>query len=614
MRRLLAHLASVTSSWRRVLQLLWHTQPWFVTVLLALVVLNGLVPSFQIQLTSAIIGSAAQAIRAGHPQALVNTALLFGIAQGILLLVSGLLELATQQVQTLLMLRLSNAISIQIMEKSASLDVAYYEDDEAYDKLQRASNESGYRPYQIFYQMTIMGSQLVTLASVIAVLVSWNWWLGLCILLTPLPSVWFQFFYERRAYQIERERAPLRRQLSYFQFLVTHASSVKEIRLFRLGGYFINRYKEHYHEFYAVDSRLARRQSLALAPFTILANAVAAGAQIAAIAITIFANQLGFLAGYIQAISVVQGTMQALLGSLAQLYQHNLYVNNLFEFLDTPASRIKSGTRRVPARLKKGIEFRSVSFAYPGTDAEVLHDLSLFLRAGECVALVGQNGAGKTTLVKLLTRLYEPTAGQILLDDIPLEDYDLDDLRRRISALFQDFVQYEMTVRENIGFGSIEEIQNGARIQQAARDSGVDTMIEDLPEQYETVLGRMFARGQQLSGGQWQRMALARAFMRRAPVVILDEPTASLDAQAEAEIFGRMQQVAAGATTLLIAHRFSTVRKADRILVIERGRVIEDGSHEELLRQQGTYARLFHLQASGYLENSGPSLPPLSIP
>lgn len=602
MRRFFKHLVGVTSAWRRVLILIWHTQPWFVVVLISLTVLSGLIPSAQIQLTSSIIGGAALAIRAGHPQALINTTLLDGVLQGVLLLGSALLSLVIQQVQTLLTLRLNNDISIQVMEKAAGLDVQYYEDDVAYDKLQRATNESGYRPYQIFYQMTTLVSQVVTLVSVVAVLFSWNWWLGLLILLAPVPSVGSRFFYSRRAYLIERERAPERRLLAYFQFLVTRAYSVKEIRLFRLGSYFIERYKKLYHEFYTVDSRLARQQTLSLIPFTILTNAVAAGAQLYAIVVTIAANQLGFLAGYIQAIGVVQGTMQSLLNGIAQLYQNNLFVNNLFEFLDAPASQMKSGTRLVPERLRKGIEFRGVSFVYPGTTIEILHDLNLLLRAGECVALVGHNGAGKTTLVKLLTRLYEPTAGRIFIDDIPLEEYDLNDLRRHISAIFQDFVQYEMTVGENVGFGYIEKIQEHERVERAARESGAAAMIEELPDQYETILGRMFAKGQQLSGGQWQKMALARAFMRRAPVVILDEPTASLDAESETEIFGRMQEVAAGATTLLIAHRFSTVRKADRILVIEQGRVIEDGSHRELLQLNGTYARLFHLQAAGYME------------
>jgi ATP-binding cassette subfamily B protein len=606
MKHLFSHLISVTSAWRRALRLIWQTQPWFVISLLLLTMLSGLVPSAQIQLTSSIIQSAALAIRAGHDQSLVNTALLFGLFQGLLLLGSALLGIALQQIQTLFTLRLSNNVNILVMEKAASLDVQYYENDECYDMLQRAVNEGNYRPYQIFSQMSTLISQAVTLVSVVAVLLSWNWWLGLLILLAPLPAMGSQLFYSRRGYLIERERASSRRRLAYFQFLVTHAYSVKEIRLFRLADYFIGRYRQLYQDFYAVDSRLARQQSLVLIPFTILTNGVAAGAQIYAIAITIVTNHLGFLAGYIQAIGVVQGTVQSLLANVAQLYQNNLFVNNLFEFLDTPQKRIKSGTRKMPERLYKGIEFRGVSFAYPGTSTEVVHNLNLFLRAGECVALVGHNGAGKTTLVKLLTRLYEPTAGHILIDDVPLEEYDLNDLRQHISALFQDFVQYEMTVRENIGFGFLEKMQESQRIEQAARASGADSIIEEFPEKYETMLGRMFAKGHQLSGGQWQKIALARTFLRQAPIVIFDEPTAALDATSEAEIFERMQQIAAGATTLLVAHRFSTVRKADRILVIEQGKVIEDGSHEELLRLNGTYARLFRLQAAGYADPTAP--------
>jgi ATP-binding cassette subfamily B protein len=231
----------------------------------------------------------------------------------------------------------------------------------------------------------------------------------------------------------------------------------------------------------------------------------------------------------------------------------------------------------------------------------VLQDLNLFLKAGECVALVGHNGAGKTTLVKLLTRLYEPTAGQILLDGVPLEEYDTLDIRRHMSVIFQDFVRYEMAVRENVGFGYIEEVDNEERIRLASAQSGAIPIIEGLPQKYETTLGRMFEKGHELSIGQWQKIALARAFMRRAPVVVLDEPTSSIDAESEAEIFSRLQQIAAGATTLLIAHRFSTVRMADRIIVIKQGKIIEDGTHQELLGADGTYAHLFRLQAAGYV-------------
>ncbi|HET8842884.1 MAG TPA: ABC transporter ATP-binding protein [Ktedonobacteraceae bacterium] len=314
-------------------------------------------------------------------------------------------------------------------------------------------------------------------------------------------------------------------------------------------------------------------------------------------------SQIGLLAGYIQALYLVYNNTQSLVSNLSQLYEHTLYIKNLFEFLDITPTRIKSGSLSFPQRLSKGIEFRHVSFSYPGTTDAVLHDLNLFFPARECVALVGHNGAGKTTLVKLLARLYEPTEGQIFIDDIPLEAYDLQDLRKHISVIFQDFVHYEMTVQENIGFGYVAELENSERVQCAARESGIAQTVEGFPQLYQTTLGRMFEDGQELSLGQWQKVALARAFMRRAPIVILDEPTASMDAEAETEVFGRLREIAQGATTLLIAHRFSTVRMADRILVLEHGQVVEEGTHESLLHANGTYAHLFHLQAAGYVNS-----------
>ncbi len=517
------------------------------------------------------------------------------------MLVSSVLGIGQQQFQSLLQTKLANAIAIQIMEKAIELDVQYFEDDEFYDKLQRATSESEYRPYNIFWEMVTIGSQCVTLVSVVAVLLYWNWGLGLLILLAPLPSVASQIFYGQQSYKIERERTQQRRRLSYLQFLTTNAHSVKEIRLFRLGDHFLGQYKQLYNDFYKVDSDLLKRETRALVPFTILTNVTSAGAQIYAISITIASAHIGFLAGYMQAIAVVQHTVEALLWGVSQLYRNNLFVSNLFEFLDVTPHQIANGKRAVPERLQSGIEFRGVSFRYPGTTEMVLQDLNLFLKAGECIALVGHNGAGKTTLVKLLTRLYEPTEGQILLDGVPLQEYDTLDVRRHISVIFQDFVRYEMAVRENVGFGYVEELDNEERIRLATAQSGAASMIEELPQKYETTLGRMFEKGHELSIGQWQKMALARAFMRRAPVVVLDEPTSSIDAESEAEIFSRLQQIAAGATTLLIAHRFSTVRMADRIIVIKQGKIIEDGTHQELVAADGTYAHLFRLQAAGYV-------------
>jgi ATP-binding cassette subfamily B protein len=601
MKSLMQHMRVIASIWSRVLALIWKTNPWFVTWLLVFTFFGGLIPSLQIQITTQIIQNAAEAIQQGSPTQLVHLAIYFGFLQGVLMIISSLLGIGQQQIQSLLQTKLANTIAIQIMEKAIELDVQYFEDDEFYDKLQRANRESSYRPYQIFWQMVTIGSQCVTLVSVVIVLLSWNWWLGLLILIAPLPSVVSQIFYGQQSYKIERERTQQYRRLSYFQYLTTNSHSVKEIRLFRLGDLFLGRYKQLYSDFYKVDSNLVKRETRAIVPFPILTNVVSAGAQIYAISFTIANGHIGLLAGYLQAIAVVHNTLESLLWGVSQLYQNNLFVNNLFEFLDVPANKIGNGKRPVPERLEIGIEFRDVSFSYPGTTEMVLQDLNLFLKAGECVALVGHNGAGKTTLVKLLTRLYEPTSGKILLDGIPLEEYDIQDVRRHISVIFQDFVHYEMAVRENVGFGYVEELDNDERIRLATAQSGAATFIEDLPQKYETTLGRMFEKGQELSIGQWQKMALARAFMRRAPVVVLDEPTSSIDAESESEIFGQLQHIAAGATTLLIAHRFSTVRMADRIIVIKQGKIIEDGTHEALMAINGTYAHLFRLQAAGYV-------------
>jgi ATP-binding cassette, subfamily B, bacterial len=601
LKSLLQYMRVITSIWSRVLVLIWKTNPWHVTWLLIFTFLGGLIPSLQIQVTSQIVQNAAEAIQQGSPTQLVHLAIFFGFLQGGLMVLSSLLGIGQQQIQSLLQTKLANTIAIQIMEKAIELDVQYFEDHEFYDKLQRANRESSYRPYQIFWQMVTIGSQCVTLVSVVIVLLSWNWWLGLLILFAPLPSVVSQIFYGQQSYKIERERTQQYRRLSYFQYLTTNAHSVKEIRLFRLGDLFLGRYKQLYNGFYKVDSDLVKRETRAIVPFSVLTNVVSAGAQIYAISFTIASGHIGLLAGYMQAIAVVQHTLESLLWGVSQLYQNNLFVNNLFEFLDVPAQNIVNGKRPVPERLESGIEFRGVSFCYPGTTEMVLQDLNLFLKAGECVALVGHNGAGKTTLVKLLTRLYEPTSGNILLDGVPLEEYDIQDVRRHISVIFQDFVHYEMAVRENVGFGYVEELDNDERIHLATSQSGAASFIEDLSQKYETTLGRMFEKGQELSIGQWQKMALARAFMRRAPVVVLDEPTSSIDAESESEIFGQLQHIAAGATTLLIAHRFSTVRMADRIIVIKQGKIIEDGTHEALMAIDGTYAHLFRLQAAGYL-------------
>jgi ATP-binding cassette subfamily B protein len=586
--------------WYQVYRLIWQSSPLLCLTIIIITLLTGLIPSMQLTITGAIIQNASEAVFHPNIAELFRLAMLFGVLQGVILCVQSLLGNIQLWLQTLLQLKLTNTMGIRIMSKAIKLDLYRFEDHEFYDALQRANRESLFRPYQIFTQLIAFGTQITTILSVLSVLVVWDWRIGLVMVVAPLPALVIQMVYGRKNFNLEYQRAEKRRYMSYWQMLLTDARSVKELQLFQLGGHFLEKYKQLYHQFYHDDSRLLRWQMLIYIPLNLLSDGISAGLQVYIIFVSIVGKQVGLLAAYIQAISVLQHSLEAALQGFSTLYQNNLFINTLFDYLAVPDSQILSGTRPFPQKIRKGIEFRHVSFCYPGTSRYIIKDLNILLESGKCVALVGSNGAGKTTLVKLLTRLYEPTDGEILIDDVPLKEYDLQSVRSCISAIFQDFVQYSSSAYDNIGYGAIEAIDDEMRICIAAEQSEAAAFINEFPEQYQTMLGRVFERGQQLSGGQWQKIALARAFVRRASIVILDEPTASIDAEAETKIFNKLKEVAKGATSLVIAHRFSTVRIADRILVLENGQIIEDGSHDELLQLQGRYAYLFNLQASAY--------------
>lgn len=594
--------------WGRIGLLLWRLSPWKVVGLAVATLSVSVVPALQLALTASAVQTVADAVAAQDVDAAFDRILFIGLSLVGLSVLSHLGGTWQQYLDAVLRLELTTAIGELVMHKGTRMDLQDYEDAESYDRLQRAFQESsGSRVHQLFADTLEFIREVITILSVAAVLFSWNPWIALLLLLSPIPSGLAQMRYGRRMFEIEYDRAADRRRMLYFQFLTTTDRSFKEVRLFGLGPYFIERYRAMVRGFLKIDRGINRRQSLSLGGFGLISVLVASAAIVLAMFATAASGRIGELAGYLQAVAVVQVSAHTMLIGVAMLFQNTLFVNNLFELFDMPEKRMASGDRRFPSRLARGIEFRDVSFVYPGTDRRVLDGVSFVLPAGRCVALVGQNGAGKTTLVKLLTRLYEPTSGQILVDDIPIEQYDLDDLRSKMGVIFQDYIQYEMSVRNNIGFGRVEDIDDDDRVRTAARASGAAQVVEGLDGGYDAVLGRHFEDGNQLSGGQWQKVALARAFMRSAPVVVLDEPTSSIDAKAEAEIFGRLRDIAGNATSLLIAHRFSTVRIADKILVIEDGRLIEEGTHAELLRAEGHYAYLFNLQAAGYLPDPHPA-------
>lgn len=586
--------------WWLVLRSFWGLSPLRVSVLAVVTLLTSAVPAAGIWLTADAVQAVADAVM-DAPAAMDR---LTRSAAGLVALavVEHLLSSVSQYLNSLLQLEFSAKIGERVMVKGTRMDLSAYEDPEAYDRLQRALRESGGgTAFEVFEEMLRTLTSLASLVMVSSVLFSWNAWIALAILLAPLPALAAHIVFSKQGYAIEYHRARDRRRAFYYQDLTTTDSSYKEVKLYQLGPYFVDRYRALVREFFRVDRALARRRHGWSAVLGLVSVVSSAGALVFALWSTTRTGRLGELAGYLQALGAVHAAATGLLLGVATLYQNTLFTGNLFDYLSLPEGRITGGTRPFPRRLRHGIEFQDVTFRYPGTTTTALDRFSCFIPADTCCAIVGANGAGKSTVVKLLSRLYEPTSGRILIDGVPIEEYDTTDLQRNIGVVFQDFIRYELPVRHNIGFGRVEHLDDTSRIRAAAESSGAAEFVEGLGAGYDTTLGRHFEGGHQLSGGQWQKVALARAFLRDAPIAILDEPTAAIDPEAEADIFGRLRTICSQATSLVISHRFSTVRIADKILVVEGGSLIEEGTHEELLALGGTYARLFRLQADAYL-------------
>lgn len=598
------HVFEAFTSLPRVLRLVWSTSAPLTASLAFISLVRGFIPAVTVVITKLVVDSVVRGI-AIHSLSPVWLPVILQLAIG---LGDRLTSMLSNIVQQLLQDRVSNQVQFLILEKANSLDLAFFENPEFYNKLRRAAEEANYKPVMMISQTFDLMRSVITLCSMVFLLLQLAWWLALIAVVVPIPSFIASSRYGWIGYQRMRRQSPERRQLYYFNTVMTYDDFNKEIKLFNLGNFFIQRYRQLANKLYDENKAIFVRRyttSFFWTSLTIIANS--AIYLYVAVQAVIGRITLGGLILYTQSAIQTGQSFQGVLDGVSNTYENNLFVGTLFEFLEYEP-RIVSPPKPHPVESHPGaggleIEFRNVSFTYPGKDPETeaaLKNVSVTIAAGEAVAVVGRNGAGKTTLVKLLTRLYDPDEGEILIGGRNIKEYALEDLREQVGVIFQDYVDYYMSASENIGIGRVTAIEDRESIMEAAQKSGAHDVIERLPDSYETMLGRWFDEGTQLSGGEWQKIALARAFIRNARILILDEPTSSLDAQAEYEVFAHFRELTSGKTAIFISHRFSTVRLADRILVLEHGRIIENGSHRELIDLGGRYAALFNLQAEAY--------------
>jgi ATP-binding cassette, subfamily B, bacterial len=582
------------------LKLVWAASPLHSSVIGITSLLQAFAPAATLWVSKLLLDAVAQAVRGelqGGYNALVGL-LAIQVGIGVLLTFLNAVQGASRE---LLGDSLQNRISVSILEKAAGLEVERFENSETYDALKNAYNEVGFRPITVATQLISFVQALITLLSIGALLSRLGLPILVLVLVATLPGVIVSNRFGLESYRMIRRRTPDARVQNYLGTLLTSDQLVKEVRLFHFEPYLLLRWKEYYAKFRAQ-----------LAPLIYRRNAWSLGASLVSAILIGFATlqvlaraalgliTVGDFSLFIGGISQVQSQFSSLLSGFSSIYQSLLYMRNLFEFLELPNRDLDAG--EVWTGEIDSIEFVQVGFRYPLTTRDVLKGVNFKINRGQALALVGENGAGKTTIVKLLTRLFEPTSGKILLNGLDSSRFSPRSVQAQMSIIFQDYGQYQMTARENIALSRLDDIGNDTALQRSGAQSGANEFMNELPDGYDTMLGRMFAGGRQLSGGQWQRIALSRLYFRQASVLVFDEPTAALDAQAEFDTIEALRAQSKDRMTVLISHRFSTVRLADFIVVLEAGVISESGSHEQLLKQGGTYSQLFKLQASGYLE------------
>lgn len=584
------------------LRLVWQSSPGWTSIYIFLLLAQGIVPVVQLYLTKLIIDTVSISVTSTDRASNFSQLIILIALTGAVTLVSIGFTSGAELVNTAQSQQIENYMSKIIHAKSIEVDLEYYENPQYFDTLQRAQEEATYRPKQILNNLVEAAQNAISLVAMVGLLLSLHWGVAGVLFVAAIPAVLVRVKFAKIMYHWHRKRTAIDRETEYLSWLLTGNLFAKEIRLFDLGALFSRRFDKLRQQLYRENMEISTKRFLA----SLGAQAAAVILMLTAYSFIIYQTFLGILrigdlVLYYQALQRGQEALKGVLSSLSSLYEDNLFLVNLYEFLELKPNIVQTvHPKPIPQNMATGIVCDRVNFQYPNSTRQALHDISLTIKPGEIVALVGENGSGKTTLIKLLCRLYDPTSGRIAIDGIDIRNFDIIELRRQFSIIFQDYVKYYFTVRENIRLGNIDIPPTHESIIAAARRSGADLAIARLPQGYDTMLGNWFDQGEELSIGQWQKVALARAFLRNSSVIVLDEPTSAMDAKAEAEVFEGFRQLIQGQTAILISHRLSTVKMADRIYVMTDGSIVESGSHEELVRLGGTYANLFEIQAQHY--------------
>jgi len=580
-----------------------------VIALAVCVSLLAITPAMQAWMGKLIVDGVVQLMQQpAEPLRGLSTVMPYILAEFFIIFMNSVLAQRRRLAEQSLGVSLAQLLNARIMQTAIRLDLTHFENDEFYNQMQTARAQSSHRPIAIITSVFTLSQNLISLLSFIFILLAFSVTITLVLFAAAIPLFLIQNRYSRVNFRLQSLRAPEARQMNYLEQLLTNDVAAKEVKVFALGQTVIDRHASIFRKLFDEDMRLAKNHFWKALFWDFLSNTGFYAAYVFVIFNAIAREiTLGSMTLYLSLFRQSQGIFQSVLDQINRLYENGLFMDNIVAFLGMPEQIGKDGqpasvpSASVAQGSWPGIEFRNVSFRYPGQEGWAIRNLNLAVPRGQKLALVGENGSGKSTLIKLMCNLYQPTEGEILLDGVRLQDYDPLQLHKKIGVLFQDFVHYHATLRENIGFGSVEHLDDAGRIMNAARHSGADDVMEQLSKGLDTMLGRQFHEGLELSGGQWQKVALARALLRDSEILILDEPTSSIDAESEFRLFEKIADVTAGKMVILVSHRFGAVRMADKILVLKKGEIEEMGSHDELIGNDGYYARLFRMQASGYV-------------